>query len=69
MAVAVVRRDGESNEKVIGRWKKKTQKAAIVKSTRKARYFGRNESLTKQKESAIVRERYRARRKKNRFYS
>jgi ribosomal protein S21 len=69
MAVAVVRRDGESNEKVIGRWKKKTQKANIVKSTRKARYFDRNDSLTKQKEGAIVRERYRAKRKKNRFYS
>lgn len=69
MAVAVVRRDGESNEKVIGRWKKKTQKANIVKSARKARYFTRNDSLTKQKEGAIVRERYRAKRKKNRFYS
>lgn len=69
MAVAVVRRDGESNEKVIGRWKKKTQKANVVKNARKARYFDRNESRTKQKEGAIVRERYRARRKKNQFYS
>lgn len=69
MAVACIRREGESNEKVIGRWKKKTQKANVVKDARKARYFDRNESSTKEKEAAIVRESYRAKRKKNRFYS
>ena len=69
MAVAVVHRDGESNERLIGRWKKKTQQANIVKSFRKQYRFQRNTSLTKDKESAIVREGHRTRRRKNRFYS
>lgn len=69
MAVAVQRRDGESNEKAISRWKKKTQQANVVKNARKARYFDRKVGRTKKREAAIVRERYRARRKRNQFYS
>ena len=69
MAVAVKKREGESNEKIISRWKKKTQQAKVIQRTREHRYFERNMSRTKKKEAAIVREGYRAKRKKNQFYS
>ena len=68
MAVACIKRDGESNEKVIGRWKKKTRQARIVQIVRGAKHFDRNESNTKVKKGAIVREKYRAVRKRNKYY-
>lgn len=69
MAVACIRREGESSEKVIGRWKKKTQKAGTVQSFRKRIRFAKGANKTKQKEGAIVREKYREKRRKNRFYA
>ena len=69
MAVACQKREGESNEKLIGRWKKKTQQARIVKNVRGKMYFKRAESKTKEKDGAVVREKYRAKRRRNQFYS
>ncbi|MDP2691305.1 MAG: hypothetical protein U1C97_02395 [Candidatus Gracilibacteria bacterium] len=69
MAVAVIRREGESSEKVIGRWKKKGQKARVIQEVRGKRYFSRDMSMTKKKKVAVVREKYRAARKKNMFYA
>ena len=69
MAVACIKRDGESNEKVIGRWKKKTQRAGTLHAFRNRMRFAKGANKTKQKEGAIVREKYRAKRRKSRFYS
>ena len=68
MAVAVIKRTGESNEKVIGRWKKKTRQARIVQESKDRKAFKRTDSLTKEKKSAIVREKYRTKRRKESHY-
>ena len=69
MAVATKKRKEESNEKLIGRWKKKTRQARVVQEVRAKKHFKKSTSKTKEKKSAIVREKYRTERKKNRFYS
>ncbi len=69
MAVAVIRRENESSEKLIGRWKKKTQQARIVKNFRNQARFNRRASATKVKGAALVREGYRAERRRKRFYA
>jgi len=69
MAIACKRRETESSDKVIGRWRKKVRAANLVKEIRKARYFKRNDSRTKQKRSAVVREQYRAKRRAQKFYA
>lgn len=69
MAVATLKREGESNEKLIGRWKKKAQKARVVQDVRSKHRFSKEESKTKEKKSAMFREQFRAVRKKNQFYS
>ena len=69
MAIACIRRESESSDKVIGRWRKKVRAANLVKEVRKARYFERNDSRTKKKEGAVVREKYRAKRRAQKFYA
>lgn len=69
MSIATIRRENESNEKLISRWKKKTQQAGLVKEIRSVRYFKRKDSRTKKREGAVVREDYRAKRKAAKFYS
>lgn len=68
MAVAVIKRTGESNEKVIGRWKKKTRQARIVQEAKERKAFRKDISNTKEKKSAIARETHRERRRKEQHY-
>lgn len=69
MAIAVIRRETESNEKLIARWKKKAQQAGIVQEFRKKMRFSKKMNKTKEKAAAIVREKFRSERAKNQFYS
>jgi len=69
MSIAVQKREGESNEKLIGRWKKKTRQARVVQDVRGKQSFKRTTNKTKEKQSAIFREQFRAKRKRNLFYS
>ncbi|MGE3278221.1 MAG: hypothetical protein AB7J40_00130 [Candidatus Altimarinota bacterium] len=69
MAVATIRRENESNEKLISRWKKKTQQAKLVENVRGKLTFKKKVNKTKEKEVAKVRENYRSERKRNQFYS
>jgi len=69
MAVAVMKREGESNEKIIGRWKKKTRQARVVQEVRDKKHFTRTMNKTKIKKKAIVRETHREERSKNKYYS
>ena len=69
MAIAALRRETESNEKLISRWKKKAQQAGVVQEVRKKRYFERNVNGRKEKDRALVREKFRGERKMNQFYS
>lgn len=69
MAIATQKRETESNEKLISRWKKKTQQAAIVQQVRSKRYFEKNVNRRKEKDRALVREKFRGERQLNQFYS
>ena len=69
MAVAVIRRENESSEKLIGRWKKKTQRARVIQNFRAKHRFNRKKGKTKVKTAALVREKYRAENKRRRFYA
>jgi ribosomal protein S21 len=69
MAVATIRRENESNEKLISRWKKKTQQSGLVPQFREKMTFKKPVNKTKEKERAKMREKYRDERKKNQFYS
>lgn len=69
MAIATQKRETESNEKLISRWKKKTQQAAIVQQVRGKRYFEKNVNRRKEKDRALVREKFRGERQLNQFYS
>jgi len=69
MAVATIRRENESNEKLISRWKKKTQQAKLVENVRSKMRYKKKVNKTKEKEAAKVRENFRAERKRNQFYS
>lgn len=69
MAIATVRRESESNERLISRWKKKTQQAGIIQTFRDIKHFKKKPNRTKERDSAIVREKFRAERRKKSFYS
>lgn len=69
MAVATIRRENESNEKLISRWKKKTQQSRIIDDFRKKMRYDKKKNKTKEKEAAKVREKFRAEKKSNQFYS
>ncbi len=69
MAIATQKRKGESNEKLISRWKRKTTAAQVVKSFREKMYFKKSDNETKERNKAIIREGFRAQKKKAQFYS
>lgn len=69
MAVAVQKRDGESNDRLIARWRKKFQQARVTDRVRASMYFVEPENVTKQRGRAIMREKFRAERRRNQFYS
>lgn len=71
MAVATIRRENESSEKLISRWNKKSQAARTAKTFKDRRYYDgkkKNPNKTKTKDSALKREHYRAIRRKMQYY-
>lgn len=66
--VATIRREGETNERVIGRWKRKAQAAKTVEKVRGKLHFKKKPNSSRQKEQAIVREKFRSQKRKNQFY-
>ena len=69
MAIAALRREGESNERLIGRWKKKAQQSGNVQLFREKLRYKKKLNATKERERAKVREGFRAEKKKNQFYA
>lgn len=69
MAVAVLRREGESNEKVISRWKKKAQQSRIMQEVRQNQRYKKPLNKTKEKHAAKMRAHFRAQRKIDQFYA
>ena len=71
MAVAAIRRENESSEKLIGRWNKKAQAARVVNEVKNRRYFDRKKRSPNElriKRTALKREQFRADKKVQQFY-
>lgn len=69
MAVKVQKQDGESTERCITRFNKKVQAARFVQWLKKNRYFKKKLTKRQARKSAVMREMYRAKARRNKFYS
>jgi ribosomal protein S21 len=69
MAVAVVKKENESNEKLVSRFEKKVQQARLVQWLKRNRFFKRNTSKTKTKDAGLSASRYRAERERLKYYN
>jgi len=68
MIVKVVKNEKESNERCISRFNKKVQASRKILEIKKARYHKKSATKTQVRGGAIVREKYRAAKEKNKFY-
>jgi hypothetical protein len=68
MKVVVVRKEKESNERLISRFNKKVQGSRKILKVKSARYNKKSDTKRQQRAAAIMREKYRTIREKNRFY-
>ena len=69
MAVQVSKTDGESTERCITRFNKKVQAARFVMMLKKSRYFKKKLTKRQTRTAAVMREMYRAKAAKQKFYS
>ncbi len=69
MAIHAHKRGEESNDSLLQRFKKQTQKSGLVKLLRERAVHKRKPSKRLQRLRALKREGYRAEKKKNQFYS
>lgn len=68
MKVHIIKTDKESNERCIARFNKAVQASRKVPQVRADRYHARSLTRGKARQSAIMREHYRAKRSKSKFY-
>jgi ribosomal protein S21 len=68
MAVAVVKKENESNEKLVSRFEKKVQQARLLQWLRKNRFHKDRENKKRVKEAGIAASRYRAERERLKYY-
>jgi len=68
MRVYVIKRPKESDERLIARFNKEVQKSRKVQQIRDTRYNQKPAKKRVVKKAAIMREMYRAKREKNKFY-
>lgn len=68
MQVVVVVSDKESNERAISRFNKAVQSSRKLLKVRSERYHSRPESRRHSRAAAVMREHYRGKRAKNKFY-
>ena len=69
MAIHAHRKGDESNDSLLQRWKKQVQKTGLMKTLRTRSVRVKKPSKRMVRESALKREEYRAKNKKNQFYS
>ncbi len=67
MTVKVTRRDGESGERLLKRFSGHIKSTRLIQQFRGIRYWKQKPTQTKQRASAISREKYRAAAKKRQF--
>ncbi len=68
MKVQIVKNDKESNERCISRFNKKVQASRKLFEIKKARYHSKKPTKTQIRSGAVVRDKYRAVKEKNKFY-
>jgi len=68
MKVVVVKNSKESNERLITRFNKAVQKSRKVQLIRETRYHRKSPRKWYVRDAAIMREKYRSDREKNKFY-
>lgn len=68
MAIAVVKKEGESNEKLVSRFEKKVQQGRAVQFLRRNRYHKRNLSRRKIRLAGLKRVEFQTVREKLKFY-
>lgn len=68
MKVAVVKKNKESNERMVARFTKLVNASRKLLVIREGRYFKKDKTKGKVRASAIAREKYRAVRNKQRFH-
>ena len=66
--IKVYRNRSESSEKLIQRFNKKVKNSRLLMAVRELKFFKRKPTKRRQREAAIMREYYRAERKKKMFY-
>lgn len=65
--IKIQRNAGENNEHILRRFKKKTKEARFLNDLKKERYHKKDPTTRKVRASALMREHYRAVRKKQSF--
>ena len=68
MKVTIWKNDKESNERAITRFNKKVQSSRKIMKVRTERYETKDDTKRQMRAAAIMREHYRAKREKNKFY-
>lgn len=68
MTVRVFRNPKESADRLISRFNKKVQGSRILLDVREKRYFKKQESKRHQRKAAVMRDFYRTKREKMKFY-
>ncbi len=68
MKVHVIKNEKESNERCISRFNKKVQASRKLFEIKKKRYHKKSVTKTQTRASAVMRDKYRAAKEKNKFY-
>ncbi|MBD3360798.1 hypothetical protein GF366_03285 [Candidatus Peregrinibacteria bacterium] len=68
MKITVVKNDKESNERLISRFNKKVQASRKILRVRAERYHTPSKTKRLLRQAAIMREKYRAKNARSRFY-
>jgi len=68
MKVTVWKNDKESNERVITRFNKKVQASRKILKIRTDRYHKKDDTKRQTRSAAIMRDHYRAKKERHRFY-
>jgi ribosomal protein S21 len=68
MPIAVLKKEGESNEKLVSRFEKKVQQGRVVQFLKKNRFRKKKPNKLKEQAIGLKRSHYRAEREKMKYY-
>ena len=67
--IYAVKKDGESNERLMSRFKKVVQRSRLMMTSKQRKYYVHEDKKGKVRQKAIKREFYRGKRAKQQYYS